>query len=176
MTEKLLRGWRRILGWANYKVELLTQIIVAVWTGAIFGIMESIYIDTAPFSLPLLGRFSWYHAGLLSLMFVISATLCISNFQRMARGRKLYLLWSMAGSLPLALWVEDVTWFLVRMQPISRDEWTMIQPGWGINFGVTWIPYWYFVTLGVVHTMFWLAHKQAKAGLECQDGKVQDLG
>ena len=157
---------RSILRKLSYQIELVTQLVVVISAGAIYGVMESKFIKTEAFDLPVMGHFSYYHVGLLLLMTVVSFSLALSHIQHILSNRKKYMLLMALGSVPLALLVEDVTWFLVRLQPIGRGEWTMIAPGWGINLGFTWIPLWYIVVIAFSVAMFWIAGRLAEKGYQ----------
>jgi len=148
----------------SYNIELISQVVVVIWCASIYGIIEAKYIPTENMSLPLLGRFSYYHVGLLSLMSVISFSLAICHIQWLVNHKKKYMLLSCFGCLPLSLMVEDLVWFLTRWQPIKRDEWTMITPGLGINLGITWIPLWYILTMILSMVLFYFADKYAALG------------
>ncbi len=102
--------------------------------------------------------------GLVVLMLVVSTALAWSHLQWILGDRKKYVLFICAAALPLSLLVEDATWFVTRWQPIAHDEWTMIRPGWGINFGITWVPFWYFVTLAWSIIMLYVSAKYAEKG------------
>lgn len=152
--------FNRIRNGINYQAELLSQLFVVFGAAITFGVMEGKWIDTGNLSLRVFGRFAYYHVGLLILMAVVSFALAVSHVRWLLSGKKLYVLFMCIGCLPLALLVEDMTWFVVRWQPIKREEWTMMSPGLGLNlFNLTWIPLWYFIATGFCITMFWCGNK-----------------
>lgn len=155
-----------ILHKLSYEIELTTQILTVLAAGIIYGIIEAKWIPTHELDLPILGRFSYYHIGLLSLMFVVSFSLSLSHLHWMLKNRKRYVLYMSLGSLPLSLMIEDATWFVTRWQPIAENEWTMMSPGLGIDLGFTWIPLWYIITLIFSTTMFYLGSRSATRGYE----------
>ena len=149
----------------TYASELFAQLFVVFAAAIDYGIIEAKWIPTGSLpDLPVLHHFSYYHVCLLILMAVVSFCIGLSHIKQMLTDRKKYLLFMGIGSLPLALMIEDATWFVTRWQPILRDEWTMVWPGVGINLGFTWIPLWYLLILGFSGTMFWLSHKYSKKG------------
>lgn len=164
------RLWKKL----NYEIELVSQLFVVFVAATTFGIMEGKWINTDILLLPVLGRFAYYHVGLLVLMATVSFSLAISHIQWIASNRKKYILLMCLASLPLSLLTEDLIWFIVRWQPITRSEWTMIFPGLGINFfNITWIPLWYVLTIAFSTTMFVIANRWAEKGYQkyCKLGK-----
>jgi hypothetical protein len=148
----------------EYEIETVSQLTATSVAGIDYGIIEAKWIPTGSLGLPLFGRFSYYHIGLLVLMLVVSSALAWSHLQWILENRKKYVIFICAAALPLCVLIEDITWFAVRRQPIRYDEWTMIKPGWGINIGVTWIPYWYVGTVVLTAVLLWLANKSAEKG------------
>jgi len=142
-----------------YRVELISLLIVILAVGITYGIIEAKWIPTDEMSLPLLGRFSYYHVWLLILMAVVSFSSAISRIHLLIANKKRYILFMCLASLPLALMIEDATWFFVRWTPIEYDEWTMISPGLGINLGFSWIPLWYIISMAFSSTMLYLSSR-----------------
>lgn len=156
----------QILSKLSYHIELLTILFIVFAIGITYGIIEAKWIDTSILDLQILGRWSYYHVGLLLLMFFTCLGLCLSHIQWMLRDRKKYIIFMSVGALPLSLMVEDATWFITRWQPILYNDWTMMHPGLGINLGITWIPLWYIITILFSISMFWIANIFAKKGYE----------
>jgi hypothetical protein len=150
----------------EYEIETVSQLTATTVAGIDYGIIEAKWIPTGSLGLPLLGRFSYYHVGLLVLMLVVSSALAWSHLQWILENKRKYVLFVCTAALPLSLLIEDITWFVVQGQPIRYDEWTMIKPGWGINLGVTWIPYWYVGTVILSTALLWLANKYAEKGYQ----------
>ena len=150
----------------RYEIEMLSQLLVVFAAGIIYGIMEAKYINTEIVDLRIFGRWSYYHIGLFALMAIVSFALAISNMSKLLRNKKRYVLLMCIGTFPLALLIEDVTWFIVRWEPISKNEWNMIVPGLGINLGFTWIPLWYILTIWFSITMLWLGDRAAAKGIK----------
>jgi len=148
---------KKILQKLNYEIELVSQLIIVIFIGAIYGFIESWYVPTDTMVLPLFGRWSYYHLFLLAIMFVASFALALNSIQWIISHRKKYILLMCLGSFPLSLMIEDLFWFVARWQPISRNEWTMIYPGLGINLYLTWVPLWYILTLLISGGLFYLA-------------------
>jgi hypothetical protein len=134
-----------------YQIEIVSQLFCVFGVGATYGWIESIYINTDKLvSAPIPftgGHFSYYHLCLLILMLIVSFNLALSHIQWLTSNKKWYVLWICLANLPFSLMIEDIFFFLVRLQPIKIDEWTNIKPGWAFNFGFTYIPYWYFVVV-----------------------------
>jgi len=166
MSEEESYLWRGIKNKFNFKLEVHTQLFLVSSIAICFGIMESLFIDTAPFNLVLFGKWSYYHVGLMFLIIVGSFAMSISNIQRMVRDRKRYMLLMGIGSVPYGLMLEDITWFAARWQPIAKNDWTMFKDGWGIYLGFTWIPFWYIVVITFTLMMFSWANECAKRGYE----------
>lgn len=153
-----------ISGKLNYDIETVSQLVATFIAGVDYGIIEAKWIPTGSLGLPLFGRFSYYHIGLLVLMLVVTTALAWSHLQWILEDRKKYVLFICAAAIPLSLLIEDATWFVTRWQPIGYDEWTMIKPGLGLNLGFTWIPLWYFAILAWSVTMLYLSSKYAEKG------------
>jgi hypothetical protein len=153
-----------IAGKLSYEIEAISELTATFVVGVDYGIIEAKWIPTESLGLPLLGRFSYYHVGLLVLMLVVGTALAWSHLQWIIKDRKKYILYVCAAALPLSLMIEDATWFATRSQPIGYDEWTMIRPGWGINLGFTWLPFWYIGTLAWSVLMLYLSGKYADRG------------
>jgi len=62
--------FKSILEKISYKIELISNLVIILAVGVTYGIIEAKWIPTDKLSLPLLGRFSYYHIGLLILMSV----------------------------------------------------------------------------------------------------------
>ncbi len=132
--------------------------------GADYGIIEAKWIPTGSLGIPLFGRFSYYHFGLLVLMLVVSTALAWCHMQWLLENKRKYVILVCASTLPLSVLIEDVTWFVTRGQPIHYDEWTMIRPGWGINVGFTWIPFWYIGVICLSLILLFFANKSTEQG------------
>lgn len=154
----------KILHKLNYEIELVSSLFLVISISAIYGIIESWYIPTDKMALPLFGRWSYYHLFLLAIMFVASFSLAINHIQWILINRKKYILLMCLGSFPLSLLCEDISWFVARWTPISRDEWTMIYPGLGLNLYFSWCPLWYILAIIISGGLFWLASRYAEKG------------
>ncbi len=154
----------RILKFLNWNIEIISQLILVFSMAYIYGIVEARYIPTDTMSLPLFGRWSYYHLYLLAMMTITSFAIGWLHIQEILTHRKKYLLLMCGASLPLALMIEDVSWFLTKWQPIKQNEWTVFPTGWAIPLGFTWIPVWYLVVTAGVVVCFWLANKYAERG------------
>lgn len=156
----------KIAGRLSYEIETISELAATVIAGIDYGIIEARWIPTGSLGLPLFGRFSYYHVGLLLLMLVVSTALAWSHLQWIFEDRKKYVLYVCAAALPLSLLVEDATWFVTRSQPIGYSEWTMIRPGWGVNLGFTWLPFWYLGTIAWGVIMLYLSRRYAERGYQ----------
>jgi hypothetical protein len=150
----------------RYEIEMLSQLLIVFAAGIIYGILEALYINTDIVDLRIFGRWSYYHVGLAALMAIVSFALALSYITRLLHNKKRYILYMCIGTFPLALLVEDATWFVVRWTPITRDEWTMMHPGLGINLGFTWIPLWYIIVITFSIVMLWLGDRAAGNGID----------
>jgi hypothetical protein len=148
----------------SYNIELISILLIVLLAGSIYGVIEALYIPTDSMELPIFGRFSYYHVGLLSLMAVCSFSLALSHIQWILTNRKTYIILMCLAALPLSLMIEDTTWFITKWQPIGHDDWTMISPGLGFNIGFTWVPLWYILSIIVSIILFWYANKCAEKG------------
>ncbi len=157
---------RKIIGKLSYEIEAVTQLGATFVAGVDYGIIEAKWIPTGTLGLPLFGRFSPYHVGLVVLMLVVSTALAWSHLQWILEHRKKYVLFICAAALPLSLLIEDAAWFVTRWQPIAYDEWTMVWPGFGVNLGFTWVPVWYLAVLAWSVLMLQLARKYAEQGYQ----------
>jgi hypothetical protein len=153
-----------ITGKLNYEIEAVSQVTASLIAGIDYGIVEAWWIPTGSLGLPIFGRFSYYHVGLVVLMLVVSSALAWSHLQWILDSRRKYVICVCSAAIPLSLLVEDITWFVTKGQPIRYNEWTMIHPGWGINAGFTWIPFWYILVFSWSAIMLELARKYADKG------------
>jgi hypothetical protein len=153
-----------ISGKLSYEIEAVSQITASLIAGIDYGVIEALWIPTGSLGLPIFGRFSYYHVGLVVLMLVVSSALAWSHLQWLFDDRRKYVICVCSAAIPLSLLVEDITWFVTRGQPIRYDEWTMIRPGLGINAGFTWIPIWYLLVFSWSVIMLELARKYADKG------------
>jgi len=164
MASSLLRAF---VSKVEYEIEMVSQLTATFVAGIDYGIIEAKWIPTGSLGLPLLGRFSYYHVALLVLMLVVSTALAWSHLQWLwedMRQRFKYVLLVCASALPLSVLVEDITWFIAKGQPIHYNEWTMIRPGWGINVGFTWIPFWYIGVICLSLILLFFANRSAELG------------
>jgi hypothetical protein len=161
-----------ISGKLSYEIETISELTATVIAGVDYGIIEAKWIPTGSLQLSLFGRFSYYHVGFLVLMLVVGTALAWSHLQWIFKDRKKYLLLICAAALPLSLMIEDAAWFVTRSQPIGYSEWTMIGPGWGINLGFTWLPFWYLITLTWSVTMLYFSSKYAERGYRAYLAKM----
>src|ERR1035437_4368099 len=127
-----------------YETELVTQLVTLTLGAGDYGLIEAKWIPTDQLSLPILHQFSYYHVAFLFLMAVISFALALAHVRSFAEHKKKYIGLMCMASLPLALMIEDISWFITKWQPIKYNEWTCIRPGWCVNFGFSYIPFWYF--------------------------------
>jgi len=164
-----IRGFPAVL---SYEIEAVTQMGAALVAGVDYGIIEARWIPTGSLGLPLFGRFSPYHVGLLVLMLVVSTSLAWSHLEWILTDKKKYILFICLAALPFSLFIEDATWFITRWQPIAYDEWTMCRPGLGLNLGFTWIPIWYFGVLVWSAIMLHFARKYAERGYQVYLRKI----
>jgi hypothetical protein len=162
-----------IAGKLSYEIETISELTAAFIAGVDYGIIEAKWIPTGSLGLPLFGRFSYYHLGLVVLMLIVATALAWSHLQWILTDRKKYVLLICAAALPLSLMVEDATWFVTRSQPIGYNEWTMIVPGLGINLGFTWLPFWYLGTLAWSLVMLYLSGKYAERGYQAYKTKMK---
>jgi hypothetical protein len=151
----------------QYECELITLILLVLISGISYGILEAIYIPTDIMQAKVIpwtgGHVAYYHLCLFAQMFVAAFSITFMADWIAIHRRKYTLLMSIAGFF-LALWVEDVTWFITRWQPIHRTEWTVWPAGWAIPLGFTWVPVWYPVILILSVFAFILASKFATLG------------
>lgn len=162
----LVSAIHRVACKLSYEIEAVTQMGAAFVAGVDYGVIEAKWIPTGSLGLPLFGRFSPYHVGLLVLMLIVSTSLAWSHLQWILEDRKKYTLFICMSALPFSLAIEDAAWFVTRWQPIAYDEWTMIKPGLGINVGFSWIPLWYFVVFAWSAVMLHFARKFADRGYQ----------
>jgi hypothetical protein len=155
---------KSILTKIQYNIELLSQLFVIFVVAGTYGFIESLYIPTDTMPLPIGGRWSYYHIGLVIIMLATSFSLALSHIECILTNRKKYILIMCAAAFPLSLMVEDIFWFISRWQPISRSEWTMMSPGLGINLGFSWIPLWYIVVAAISVGLYFAANKYANIG------------
>lgn len=153
-----------IINKLEYQIELVSQLATVIAFATIYGIIEAKFIPTDKMELPLLGRFSYYHVGLLALMAVGSLSLATAHIQWLLTDKKKYVLLMCLAALPVSLMVEDIAWFVTMWRPIARDEWTMIKPGLGVFVGFTWIPLWYIIVTIFSTTLYYIANKLADKG------------
>ncbi len=59
---------------------------------------------------------------------------------------------------------EDASWYIVQGKAIGKNDWTMIKPGWGIDLGFTWVPYWYIAVIVVSSILIYLSNRYANIG------------
>jgi hypothetical protein len=162
MAENSIRSviWNK----ASNEIEALSQITASLIAGIDYGIIEAWWIPTESLPLPIYGRFSYYHVGLVVLMLIVSSALAWSHLQWIFDDRKWYVMSVCSAAIPLSLLVEDITWFVASGRPMRYGEWTMIQPGWGINVGFTWIPLWYLIVFSWSVIMLCFARRFADKG------------
>ena len=147
----------RIIGKLTYEMELSTQLFITIASGWVYGIIESLWIPTDGLRLRIFGMWSFYHMWLMILMFIATSAISIVHIQEFVKHKKKYLMLMCVASLPLALMIEDISWYVTRFEPILRGDWTMGRPGLGLNIGITWIPLWYFCVTAWSTFFFWLA-------------------
>jgi hypothetical protein len=151
-----------------YEIELVTLMLLVVASGVTYGILEVVYIPTDTMQAKVIpgtgGHVAYYHLCLLSLMAVASFSLALTHLQWIAHHRKKYTILMGIASMPLALWIEDVTWFLTRWVPIHQYEWTVFPKGWAFNLGFTWVPIWYPAVLLFSGLLLSLASHYATIG------------
>ena len=82
---RLASGIRGIPAKLSYEIEAVTQMGAAFVAGVDYGIIEAKWIPTGSLGLPLFGRFSPYHVGLLVLMLIVSTSLAWTTRTRWSR-------------------------------------------------------------------------------------------
>lgn len=155
---------KNIINKFSYEIELITILFAVLAMGSTYGVIEAKWIPTDQMDLPIMGRWSYYHVGLLTIMAVSSLSLCLCHIQWMLIDRKKYIILMCLAALPLSLMVEDAAWFVTKWRPIGENDWTMISSGLGINLGLTWIPLWYIIVILFSGGLFWLASYYAEKG------------
>lgn len=153
--------------WLAYECELVALLLLVLISGISYGILEAKYINTDAGNFKTIpwtgGHFAYYHLLLLVQMFVAAFSVTFLSYW-IAVHRKKYTLLMSIGGFFLALLIEDITWFLVRWQPIRRTEWTVWPEGWAFPLGFTWIPVWYIVVVVLSTSLLWLASWCAEVG------------
>jgi hypothetical protein len=152
----------------SYEIELVTLLLLVLASGVTYGILEALYVPTDTMKAKVIpwtaGHVAYYHLCLLSLMAVASFSLALLHIQWILLHRKKYTILMGVASMPLALLIEDITWFITRWQPIHRDEWTVIPKGWAFPLGFTWVPLWYLGAVAFSICLLLLASKYATQG------------
>ena len=153
---------------SNFAINLLTLLMLVFASAITYGIMEAKYIPTDTMKVATIpwtgGHVAYYHLCLLSLMAVASFSLTILHVREIAEHRKKYKVLMGVASMPLALLVEDITWFITRWQPIRQTEWTVWPAGWALPLGFTWVPVWYTGTILLSTSLLILARHYAIKG------------
>lgn len=150
----------------SYEIELITQILNVCVVSFIYGHIEQRYIPTGTFqTLPgIFKMWSYYHLWMIALLSWSSLSLALSHIQWMLSDRKKYIWFICLANALASLVLEDIAWFITAGRGIGYDEWTMIKPGWGINAGFTYVPYWYLGITAACTVLYWLANKYASSG------------
>jgi hypothetical protein len=166
--QKASNKFRTLGDFVTYEIELITLLLLVFASGITYGILEAIYIPTDTMNAKTIpftgGHVAYYHLCLLSLMVVSSFSLAILHIQEFAKHKKKYTILMGLASLPLALLVEDITWFLTRWQHIHQNEWTVWPSGWALNLGFTWVPLWYIGVVALSTTLLVMASHYATLG------------
>lgn len=72
---------KNIINKFSYEIELVTILFAVLAMGSTYGVIEAKWIPTDQMDLPIMGRWSYYHVGLLSIMAVSSLSLCLCHIQ-----------------------------------------------------------------------------------------------